>query len=234
MSNDAAPRHLDSAKVPSPRSTLPPDLREQKALKPILTHPDPMAIPRDRPLSFEIGPGRGDFMLHLAETRPDTHVIAVEIRLKRFIKLKTRIDRKALTNTTLFCGDALRVLKEPLNTYRFSDIHVQFPDPWPKRKHEKYRLVNRENLDFFLSFLEPHGRFHFTTDVEGYAHHVSSLFKERPDSTSLFQPSPIATSATVLDGEFTTFFADKWRQMGRTLYYQKYEIGTYQSLLKFP
>lgn len=164
----------------------------------------------------EIGPGRGDFLFHLAHTHPDAHVIGVEIKHTRFVKLLRR--RGALANLTLVCGDARMVLPQLAAAHPLDTIYINFPDPWPKRKHQHHRLMQPAFVEICLRALAPAGQIRFTTDSHDYAQAVAALFA-RTGTHSLYHPQPIVTEEP---GAFPTYFAQKWRAKGRTIYYQGY------------
>lgn len=163
----------------------------------------------------EIGPGRGDFLFHLAHTQPDAHVIGIEIKHTRFVKLLRR--RGTFTNLTLLCGDARLVLPMLAAAQPVDTLYINFPDPWPKRKHQHHRLMQPAFVTTCLAALAPGGQISFTTDSREYAQAVATLFARTP-AQNLY-PQPIVTEHA---DAYPTYFAQKWHAMGRTIYYQCY------------
>lgn len=164
----------------------------------------------------EIGPGRGDFLFHLAEQHPGAIVCGIEIKRKRFEKLVARREKRALYNVQLVLGDARTVL--PLLVGPIDRIYIQFPDPWPKRRHAKHRLLDAEFLAHCDHRLRPGGELWFVTDHQPYAETVAALVRQATPWHAVFA-APVVTECPEA---YPTFFAEKWRNEGRTIYYQRY------------
>ena len=118
--------------------------KEQKPVwhEPILHYPSSNTLDLSRRIIVEVGPGRGDFLFHLAENNPEAQVYGIELKTLRFYKLVERRDARGLSNITLLKGDARIGLPEMFGSDHVDELHIQFPDPWPKRRHEDCRLVN--------------------------------------------------------------------------------------------
>jgi len=166
----------------------------------------------------EIGPGRGDFLFHLAEQNKDAVVIGIEIKRKRVDKLIKRVEKRELKNVVTIQDDARRSLKNFLQPASIDAIYINFPDPWPKKRHTKNRLISASFIKLCCNVLKNQAKLYFTTDFEKYALSVAETFKEFKEFNS-FYPEIIRTSS---DDAFPTFFAQKWISAGRTIYYQKY------------
>lgn len=172
-----------------------------------------------RPRILEIGPGRGDYLFYLAEQNPQHTVTAVEIKPQRVDKIVDRIQQRGLDNVCIIEGDGRKILQKFFNEHlSFEAIHINFPDPWPKNTYRKNRLITQEFLQLCANLLEAGGKFHFATDVDWYAAAVAKLMKNVPQMQSLL-PEVITQNAGLV---FPTFFHEKWKQMGRTTYYQAY------------
>jgi tRNA (guanine-N7-)-methyltransferase len=170
-------------------------------------------------LIVEIGPGRGDFLFHLAETNPDKSVVGIEIKRKRADKLIKRIENRKLNNITIIQDDARTAFPRCFKNQSVDAIHINFPDPWPKRRHEKNRLFNKDFIAECCRVLKPHGTLNFATDVLWYAKEVADDLTSNTSLKNCY-PETIITSSP---DAFPTFFARKWKSQGRKLYYQKYE-----------
>lgn len=178
----------------------------------------------DPPLRIlEIGPGRGEFLFHLAKLYPHAELTAVEMKKRRFLNLVKRAQaqnqNERTGGLTLFCGDARDILPTSIPPQSQDEIHIQFPDPWPKRRHGKHRLMNPDSLAAFAAALKPGGSLYFATDVEWYAQDVAKLFKKSPHFIA-HGDEAIQTTPTPL---FASYFAEKWRKLGRAFYYQAYK-----------
>lgn len=165
----------------------------------------------------EVGPGRGDFLFHLAETNKDATVIGIEIKPKRFDKLVRRIEHRGLKNICLIQDDARDAIKLFAKNL-VDEIYIQFPDPWPKRKHGHNRAICYDFLTVCSEALKQNGTISIITDYEDYALAISKDIRRINSLASAFDP-PIESD---LPDTFPTFFAQKWRKEGRSFYHQRY------------
>lgn len=171
-----------------------------------------------RPTILEIGPGRGEFLFHLAATNPNALVWGIEIKRRRFEKLCARREQLQLPNVALIHGDARAALPAIVDDAPVDDIYIQFPDPWPKRRHGHHRLITSEFLAVCARALATGGELWFITDALPYAETVAAMVRDDPEWQSAF-PQAIVTACP---DAYPTHFAKKWRAAGRTIYYQRY------------
>ena len=169
-------------------------------------------------LIVEVGPGRGDFMFHLAETQPEDEIVGIEIKGKRVDKLIKRIERRGLGNVRLIQDDARVALPRNFEDGSVDEIHVHFPDPWPKKRHTKHRSMSGAFLKDCLKALKLGGTLTFITDHRPYAEAVRETFTDIPELESCYD-EPLKRDAP---DAFPTFFAQKWIAEGREITYQKY------------
>lgn len=190
-----------------------PRYHRDVAPHPIVTAP--AVTPRPE-VAVEIGPGRGDFLFHLARQHPALHVIGIEIRHQRFCKLLRHM--QSHHNISLIWGDARAVLPQLAAHYRLRALYIHFPDPWPKRRHTKHRLMQRAFIDCCAHALASDGALIFTTDHAPYASWTAAQFAQCPHLTGGLVPD----ITTQDPAAYPTYFAQKWLREGRTIYYQKY------------
>lgn len=169
-------------------------------------------------LIVEVGPGRGDFMFHLAESQPDAEVVGIEIKGKRVDKLIRRIERRDLKNVRLIQDDARAALPRNFASESVDEIHVHFPDPWPKKRHTKHRSMSYSFLRDCLRVLKIDSTITFITDHRPYAEAVLETFAKVPEFESCYD-EPLMKDAP---DAFPTFFAQKWIAEGREITCQKY------------
>jgi tRNA (guanine-N7-)-methyltransferase len=126
---------------------------------------------RRAPLHLEIGAGDGECMLALAEAHPEFDFIAAEVHRPGLGHLLNRLEKRGLSNVRVYGGDVNDLLAR-LADDSLSGAYVFFPDPWPKTRHHKRRLVQAPFLARLRPKLLPQARLYVATDIEGYAEHV--------------------------------------------------------------
>lgn len=121
-----------------------------------------------KPVILEIGFGMGDATLAQAVAHPDHGILAIDVHTPGVGRLLAELDERGIDNVRVIEGDALELL-DALAPSSLAGIRVYFPDPWPKARHHKRRIINANNLDLMASRLSPGGFLHFATDWHDYA-----------------------------------------------------------------
>jgi len=173
---------------------------------------------RGERLIVEVGPGRGDFMFHMAKSHPRDEIVGIEIKGKRVDKLIKRIEKRELKNVRLIQDDARAALPRNFEGGSVDEIHIHFPDPWPKNRHTKHRSMSYAFLRDCLRVLKTDGTITFITDHGPYAEAVLETFARIPEFVSCYD-EPLMREAP---DAFPTYFAQKWTAEGRRITYQKY------------
>ncbi|MDQ3761590.1 MAG: tRNA (guanosine(46)-N7)-methyltransferase TrmB [Actinomycetota bacterium] len=124
---------------------------------------------RTAPIVLEIGSGMGESTASMALAAPDVNHLAVDFYQPGLAQLLLRIEREKITNLRLLRGDAHTLLTEHVAPGSLHAVRIYFPDPWPKRRHHKRRLVRPEFVALVASRLEVGGTLHLATDWESYA-----------------------------------------------------------------
>ena len=127
---------------------------------------------RSAPRVMEIGFGDGDALLHAARTTPETDFLGVEVHRPGVGALLANLDRHEVTNVRVLCADANQVLNERISSGALAGVRLFFPDPWPKKRHHKRRIVQPEWVKRTARALAPGGVLHMATDWEPYAEHM--------------------------------------------------------------
>ena len=135
---------------------------------------------RSAPLVLEIGCGTGVSTLAMAAAEPQLDVIAVEVYKRGLAQLLNGIDRDDLTNVRLIRGDGVDVLEHLLAPESLTGVRVFFPDPWPKARHHKRRLLQPATVALLGSRLRPGGILHAATDHAGYAEQIGEVGDAEP------------------------------------------------------
>ena len=123
----------------------------------------------DNPVTLEIGFGMGSATAEIAKNNPDKNYIGIEVHKPGIGKLLGEIRSRNLENLRIIEGDAAFVLSNMIADASLSAFHVFFPDPWPKKRHHKRRLVQRPRTDLLASKLKEGGYFYMVTDWSEYA-----------------------------------------------------------------
>jgi tRNA (guanine-N7-)-methyltransferase len=128
----------------------------------------------------EIGYGMGEATAHIAENSRDRGFIAIEVHKPGIGKLITLLESLKLTNVKLIDGDAHEALMDMVPDHSLAGVHLFFPDPWPKSRHHKRRIVNAAFLALVHQKLKPGGFIHIATDWHPYAEWMKEVFTASP------------------------------------------------------
>lgn len=131
-------------------------------------------------LLLEIGCGTGTSTLAMAKAEPDLDVIAVEVYRRGLAQLLSGIDRDAVTNIRLIRGDGVDVLEQLVTSGSLTGVRVFFPDPWPKARHHKRRLLQPETVALIADWLRVGGVLHAATDHAGYGAQIAEVGDAEP------------------------------------------------------
>ncbi|HWO99624.1 MAG TPA: tRNA (guanosine(46)-N7)-methyltransferase TrmB [Methylococcus sp.] len=132
---------------------------------------DPLAVfGRRVPLTLEIGFGDGEGLVEMASASPNEDFLGVEVHTPGVGHLLLQLEKRGLGNVRVYCADAVEVLERCIPDASLERILVLFPDPWPKKRHHKRRLVTPEFACLAAAKLTAEGLLHAATDWEDYAH----------------------------------------------------------------
>jgi tRNA (guanine-N7-)-methyltransferase len=139
-----------------------------------------VAFERTAPRILEIGFGMGEATAAIAEAMPDHDFLAVDVHGPGVGSLLRRIDERGLTNLRVVQHDAVEVVTQMIPAAALAGIHVFFPDPWPKKRHHKRRLLQPGFVRELALRLEPGGYLHAVTDWQDYAAAILTTFAAEP------------------------------------------------------
>ena len=163
----------------------------------------------------EIGFGSGSLSAQIMQQNPSDFYLGIEVYRSGIASLMQQAEESALNGLRIIEHDALEVFECMSPASSLDGLNLFFPDPWPKKRHQKRRLVNAETLQLFYRNLKPGGYFHFVTDWQNYAASVEMAIQKefwQPDP-----PPPIPNSK----------FGDRAKREGRAnfaIYLKKREI----------
>ncbi|AVH21654.1 tRNA (guanosine(46)-N7)-methyltransferase TrmB [Nocardia cyriacigeorgica] len=140
---------------------------------------------RSAPLVIEIGCGTGTATAAMAQAEPHLNLIGIEVYQPGLAQLVQAIEREQIGNIRLLRGDAVDVLENMIAEESLTGVRVFFPDPWPKARHHKRRLLQPTTLALIANRLKPGGVLHVATDHAGYAEHIAEVGAAEPLLTGL-------------------------------------------------
>jgi tRNA (guanine-N7-)-methyltransferase len=173
-------------------------------------------------VTLEIGFGSGDFIFQSAKANPDVLYIGVEVFLNGVASLLGKLEEQPLSNIKIYNSNLYNILDEiPENI--FDNIYILFPDPWPKKKHHKRRLINSDNLFLFSKILKPQGGLRFVSDYPDYVDYAlenilsSKLFIWNANDVDDFTLPP--------KNHFETKYERKAKQKGSPISYLDFVVA---------
>jgi tRNA (guanine-N7-)-methyltransferase len=126
-------------------------------------------------INLEIGFGSGDFLFHSAKSKPNTFFLGIEVFINGVVAILRKLKDNKLDNIKIY-NNNLYLILDKLPPNFFNNIYILFPDPWHKKKHNKRRLINQDNLNIFYNILKPKGLLRFVSDDADYVSHTMEHF----------------------------------------------------------
>jgi len=170
-------------------------------------------------LVLEIGFGRGEFLVELARSAPAVAHLGVEISWKRVLRLARRLARSELRNIRLLNAPGERVVAELLAPASLEAAWINFSDPWPKRRHQRRRLIQPPLVAALADRLAPGGVLHVATDERAYAEHIDAVLGAEPRLENAYAPERWLRE---VPGRTPTAYEREWRAEGRALHFWAY------------
>ncbi|MBI5773822.1 MAG: tRNA (guanosine(46)-N7)-methyltransferase TrmB [Verrucomicrobia bacterium] len=159
-------------------------------------------FPRPQPLAVELGSGDGSFLVQYASLHPENNFIGVERLLGRLRKIDRKGRRLGLTNLRVVRVEAAYFLEYLLPPECAAALHVYFPDPWPKRRHHKNRLINERFPELARRVLTPGGIVFLRTDDANYFAQMNRVFQARTDFRAVETPAELSVVTTDFERDF--------------------------------
>ena len=148
---------------------------------------------REAPLVLEIGFGMGETTAAIAAAHPQLDFLAIEVFTAGIGSLAMRLTRQNLANVRIVQHDAVEVVRDMLGPQSLTAVHIFFPDPWPKARHHKRRLIAPPFVETLAGRLRHDGFIHCATDWQPYAEQMMQVLTEQPTLRNLhpgFAPAP--------------------------------------------
>jgi tRNA (guanine-N7-)-methyltransferase len=167
----------------------------------------------------EIGFGRGEFLLDLAEKSPGTAFVGVEVSFKRVLKMARKVARAKLENVRLLEGQAQIAVSELLDDASVQEFWINFSDPWPKKRHARRRLIQPAFVAELAGSLAFGGQLHVSTDDVPYASQIHEALAGEPLLENIHAPRPWLSE---VPGRKSTGYELEWRAESRSLHFFDY------------
>ena len=148
---------------------------------------------RDAPKYLEIGSGMGETTASIAKSHPQNDYLAIEVYTPGVGSLLKQIEESKLTNLRIIQYDAVEVVNNMLPQNYLDGVHIFFPDPWPKSRHHKRRLIQPRFISLLCKHLKFNGYIHVATDWENYADQILEVMSNESNLTNTsknFVPRP--------------------------------------------
>lgn len=162
------------------------------------------------PVILEIGSGKGRFLIETASERPDVNLIGIEKSLHYHRVIRDRFLKRDLHNVRLINHDAFLVLQRMIPDASLAEVHVYFPDPWPRKRERKRRIIRPEVLKEFRRVLVEGGMGIYVTDHQEYFESAAPLVEEEFPRSERRVPGP--------DDPPRTNYEAKYREEGRPIF----------------
>ena len=166
---------------------------------------------------LEIGCGNGKFIVELAMNNKDKYFVGIEYSYKAAKKAVSKAYKRNIRNLTIIFGEANNVINKYLNAqYYFDKIYLNFPDPWPKKKHAHRRIFNKDFLNKIYPLLKDEGIFYSVTDDDNYALEIMNpIYKESENFKNALESEYVHK----LEGYGVTLYEEKMRAIGHNIYF---------------
>ncbi|MBI3192783.1 MAG: tRNA (guanosine(46)-N7)-methyltransferase TrmB [Pedosphaera parvula] len=159
-------------------------------------------FPVDQPLEMELGSGDGSFLIEYARLHPDRNFIGVERLFGRLKKLAKKGLRLGVNNLRVMRLEASYLVQYLLPANSVTALHIYFPDPWPKRRHHKNRLINEAFVKTVREALAPRGVIYLRTDNTEYFAQMTEVFTANTAFQSVETPAALAAVVTDFERDF--------------------------------
>ena len=174
----------------------------------------------NHPIKLEIGFGNGSFLVEMAQRELDCNFLGLEIYKRGMQKARKRVERAGLTNVRLLRAEAEAALPKLFGPEEVKDVYISFPDPWPKLKHRRRRLIKPDFVDTLIRVLQPCGRVHLATDWTDYFREMLESFQGHGGFKNSVERGFLSQAPA---GRPITEYEQAFLEEGRSIYYLIFE-----------
>lgn len=175
----------------------------------------------EKPVRVEYCSGNGQWIVEMAKKNPEINWVAVEMKFERARKIWGKIFREDLSNLFVVCSEALIFTKYYMPKKSVSGVYVNFPDPWPKLRHAKNRLIQDAFLKEVELTLKEGAIVWMTTDDEMYRDQMIAVSMDRPLWGSKYSDPFYVRD---LEGFEDSYFKNLWEGKGKSIYHMAFEV----------
>lgn len=188
-------------------------------------------FPLVQPLHIEIGCGRGEFMVAVAQQRPDINFLGLETKERRVESVAKKMDVDTHSNARISRLHVDNNVNKLIKAGSVDVIYIQHPDPWPKRRHYKHRIVQNDFIDVCKLILAPAGQIRISTDHPDYGRWVKTIFDKRNDFDIIYEGF---YNEEYMPDHVVTYYEKKWRAAGfePQFFFYQLKSGGYAWLTK--
>jgi len=179
----------------------------------------PVFFGNDHPVYVEYCSGNGAWIAAKAKANPMINWVAVEKKFARVKKIWSKIKNMELGNLIVICGEAMNATKRYFPDHSISAFYINFPDPWPKNRHAKHRLIQIDFVHELWRSLKTNCNFTFVSDDIPYSEWFIEAMHQHRGFVSQY-PSPFYVNDCVDYG--TSYFDELWRSKGRQIRYHQF------------
>ena len=172
------------------------------------------------PLNLEIGFGVGNFIIEMGIREPNENFIGIDFYHKGIRKVITRIAKYEICNARIVYGDAKEKIPLLFNPEELDRVYINFPDPWPKKRHHKRRLIKPGFIKVLAEKLNYGGEIHIATDHEAYAMEILDFFEKEP---ALKNKNELGAFLSQKEGIPKSKYEKKFISAGERIFYLEFK-----------
>lgn len=174
-----------------------------------------------QPVKIEYCSGNGLWLAERAQNEPNANWMGLELKFDRIKKIWSKIENRQLKNLLAVWGEGFDVTKRYIPDNSVSEVYVNFPDPWPKRRHAKYRIIQPLFAEQIHRILQPEGTVSLVTDDVDYSKQMVRVMTKQPGFASCY-PEPHFVTEYPGYGP-VSYFEDLWRSQGKGIRYHLFK-----------
>lgn len=174
----------------------------------------------ENPIHIEYCSGNGDWIIEKAKANPHINWVAVEKKFKRVKKIWSKLKNNSLNNLIIICGEALFSTQKFFPNDSISSVYVNFPDPWPKRRHAKHRLIQEDFIKEVERILTKDGILTLVTDDIPYSNQMITTVSS---FTKFYSQFPDPYFVIDYEGYGISWFEELWRKEGKAIRFHMFQ-----------